>query len=167
LGLGDYGRLEYKAIVDHSAGNAAASKIAVRFGEGDPLVAAEIRAWRGENEAAFSRPTLEHPAEEDRPADRELGHSHSFPVCIVMELLEGETLRARHPRQSEPRLYLLVSSRGEECLWGWKFGNNHRMLLQQMDLSLDQIPAQLSSSKISLHQPVSGDIGISTISDRT
>jgi serine/threonine-protein kinase len=59
MGLGDYGRLLYEAFVEHAAGNAAASKTATlefekRFGEGDPGVAAEIRAWRGENEAAFS-----------------------------------------------------------------------------------------------------------------
>jgi hypothetical protein len=59
MGLGDHGRLHYEAIVEHAAGNAAASKAATlefekRFGVGDPLVAAQIRAWRGEADAAFA-----------------------------------------------------------------------------------------------------------------
>jgi serine/threonine-protein kinase len=58
MGRGDYGRLSYEAIVEHTAGNASASKAAVlefekRFGTQDPLIAAQIRAWRGEADAAF------------------------------------------------------------------------------------------------------------------
>ena len=58
-GQGDYGRLLYEALVEHSAGNASASQAAAlefekRFGEGEPYVAAEIRAWRGEADLAFA-----------------------------------------------------------------------------------------------------------------
>jgi serine/threonine protein kinase/TolB-like protein len=56
---GDYGRLRDTAMVEHTAGNAAASAAAAaefdkRFGAEDPAMAARIRAWRGETDAAFA-----------------------------------------------------------------------------------------------------------------
>jgi eukaryotic-like serine/threonine-protein kinase len=59
LNEGDYGRLQYEALVEHTAGNAAASLAAAtefekRFGAQDPAVAAQIRAWRGDADAAFA-----------------------------------------------------------------------------------------------------------------
>jgi serine/threonine-protein kinase len=58
-GLGGHGRLSADAMVEHTAGNGQASKRAAeefeeRFGAGDPMVSAEIRAWRGEPDAAFA-----------------------------------------------------------------------------------------------------------------
>jgi len=59
LGRGDYGRFWYEALVEHTAGNAAASQAVAlefekRFGAEDPAMAAQIRAWRGETDAAFA-----------------------------------------------------------------------------------------------------------------
>jgi tetratricopeptide (TPR) repeat protein len=59
LGLGEYGRLQSAATIEHAAGNKAPSDAATiefekQFGEQDPLGAARIRAWRGENDAAFA-----------------------------------------------------------------------------------------------------------------
>ncbi len=56
---GDYWRIFFDAIVEHSAGNATASASAAmeferRFGASDPTTCAEIRAWRGEADAAFA-----------------------------------------------------------------------------------------------------------------
>jgi tetratricopeptide (TPR) repeat protein len=58
-GAGDGTRLILQAIVEHIAGNAVASAAAAaeferRFGAADPRAAAQIRAWRGEAEAAFA-----------------------------------------------------------------------------------------------------------------
>ena len=58
-GLGDYGRLRYEPLLEHSAGNEPASKAAAeefekRFGAEDSLAAADIRAWRNEPDRAFA-----------------------------------------------------------------------------------------------------------------
>jgi TolB-like protein/tetratricopeptide (TPR) repeat protein len=58
-GSGDHDRLYFEAIVEHTAGHAEASKRAAedfekRFASEDPLYAAEIRAWRGDTDAAFA-----------------------------------------------------------------------------------------------------------------
>ena len=58
-GSGDHDRLYFDAIVEHTAGQAGASQKAAeefekRFGAEDPLYAAEIRAWRGDADAAFN-----------------------------------------------------------------------------------------------------------------
>jgi Tfp pilus assembly protein PilF len=58
-GEGDHGRLWTDAVVEHTAGNQEASRKAVeefesRFGREDPATCAEIRAWRGEADAAFA-----------------------------------------------------------------------------------------------------------------
>jgi TolB-like protein/Tfp pilus assembly protein PilF len=58
-GLGDYGRLYFDALVEHTAKNAEASKRATeefekRFGADDPSSCSQIRAWRGEADAAFA-----------------------------------------------------------------------------------------------------------------
>ena len=58
-GLGDYQRLYIEALVEHTAGNAAASKRAAeefekQFGAEDPSSVADIHAWRGEADAAFA-----------------------------------------------------------------------------------------------------------------
>jgi tetratricopeptide (TPR) repeat protein len=58
-GLGDWGRLSGDALVEHTAGNAEASKRAAaefekRFGATDPATCAQIHAWRGETHAAFT-----------------------------------------------------------------------------------------------------------------
>ena len=57
-GLGDYG-LSLTAIVEHTAGNETASRAAAaafekQFAANDPSTAAEVRAWRGEMDAAFA-----------------------------------------------------------------------------------------------------------------
>jgi Flp pilus assembly protein TadD len=56
---GESGRLWIEAIVERSAGNAAASQRAAeefekRFGGEDPASCAEIRSWRGDTDAAFA-----------------------------------------------------------------------------------------------------------------
>ena len=58
-GYGDYGRLMNDSRLEHTAGNEAVARRAVeefetRFGEEDPGSCAEIRAWRGEADAAFA-----------------------------------------------------------------------------------------------------------------
>ncbi|HEX5760494.1 MAG TPA: protein kinase [Thermoanaerobaculia bacterium] len=58
-GSGDLGRLWAEALVEHTDGHAAASQAAAaefekRFGAEAPMSAAEIRAWRGEIDAAFA-----------------------------------------------------------------------------------------------------------------
>ena len=59
LGGSDYWRLSFEAMVEHTAGNVEASQRAAeeferRFGAEDPTPCAEIRAWRGETDAAFA-----------------------------------------------------------------------------------------------------------------
>lgn len=58
-GYGDYGRLMNDSRLEHTAGNEAVARRAAdefetRFGEDDPGSCAEIRAWRGEADAAFA-----------------------------------------------------------------------------------------------------------------
>jgi TolB-like protein/Tfp pilus assembly protein PilF len=58
-GSGEHDRLYFEAIVEHTAGHTEASRQAAeefekRFAAEDPFYAAEIRAWRGESDAAFA-----------------------------------------------------------------------------------------------------------------
>jgi len=58
-GSGEHDRLYFEALVEHTAGHAEASRQAAeefetRFAAEDPFYAAEIRAWRGESDAAFA-----------------------------------------------------------------------------------------------------------------
>ena len=58
-GAGDGIRILYEALVEHTAGNTAASAHAAAeherlHGDTDPRAAAQIRAWRGEADAAFA-----------------------------------------------------------------------------------------------------------------
>ncbi|MHC5066900.1 MAG: tetratricopeptide repeat protein, partial [Planctomycetota bacterium] len=57
-GYGDFSRLWFKAMVEHTAGNAIASTAATeeferKFGEDNRSLCAEIRAWRDETDMAF------------------------------------------------------------------------------------------------------------------
>jgi tetratricopeptide (TPR) repeat protein len=58
-GQGDYWQPFGDALLEHTAGNEPASRKATeefetRFGAGDPATCAELRAWRGEADAAFA-----------------------------------------------------------------------------------------------------------------
>src|SRR5262249_33492631 len=58
-GLGEWFRVLTDAMVEHTAGDAPASKRATdefekKFGAGDPFSSAQLRAWRGETDAAFA-----------------------------------------------------------------------------------------------------------------
>ena len=87
-GDGDYGRLGYESMVEHTAGNAEASKRATeefeeRFGAENPFVAAGLRAWRGEADAAFTwldrALAARHPLVTELNLDPALTRLHTDP----------------------------------------------------------------------------------------
>lgn len=87
-GAGEFTRLFFDALIEHSAGNTAASDKALaeyeeKYGAGGPVSCARIYAWRGETDAAFGWLDKAYAARDPSLAylrkDIELRSLHSDP----------------------------------------------------------------------------------------